>query len=184
MTTSEEGARRAAAGPYSLRARSLRRRLEQERGGGQPHHRPPEPSTRPPPLSKYRRKTANARERDRMKNINSAFEMLERSIPSLLLGGGEKLTKVTLLRAAVQYIQALAALLERGQSADDEPTQRPPPPPASVMLLEAVPDAADPLDGLDDLTDFQLPDGFDALLADHDEGVSVDDSDFRDLAIP
>lgn len=39
---------------------------------------------RPPPLSKYRRKTANARERSRMKEINSAFETLRKAVPSYM----------------------------------------------------------------------------------------------------
>ena len=39
---------------------------------------------RPPPLSKYRRKTANARERSRMKEINFAFETLRKAVPSYM----------------------------------------------------------------------------------------------------
>ena len=34
------------------------------------------------PLSRYRRKTANARERDRMRHVNDAFERLKGSIPN------------------------------------------------------------------------------------------------------
>lgn len=73
------------------------------------------------PLSKYRRKTANARERTRMREINSAFENLRKFVP-LSFGGAdesaastnEKLTKITTLRLAMKYIQSLNDVLHCG----------------------------------------------------------------------
>lgn len=71
------------------------------------------------PLSKYRRKTANARERNRMREINQAFETLRRVIPhmqasSQVPGSNEKLTKITTLRLAMKYISTLSAALNGG----------------------------------------------------------------------
>lgn len=39
---------------------------------------------KPASLSKYRRKTANARERSRMREINLAFETLRKAVPSYM----------------------------------------------------------------------------------------------------
>ncbi|XP_066145040.1 helix-loop-helix protein delilah-like [Euwallacea fornicatus] len=65
------------------------------------------------PLSKYRRKTANARERCRMKEINTAFEALRKVVPQITPNQqqNEKLTKITTLRLAMKYISALSAAL-------------------------------------------------------------------------
>ncbi|ALC45688.1 tx [Drosophila busckii] len=65
-----------------------------------------------PPLSKYRRKTANARERTRMREINMAFEQLRHCVPQSITGEdaantNEKLTKITTLRLAMKYIGML-----------------------------------------------------------------------------
>lgn len=74
--------------------------------------------TKAAPLSKYRRKTANARERTRMKEINSAFEVLRKCVPQSVSGSGdniqtnEKLTKITTLRLAMTYIGILSNALE------------------------------------------------------------------------
>lgn len=74
--------------------------------------------TKAAPLSKYRRKTANARERTRMKEINSAFEVLRKCVPQSVCGSGdniqsnEKLTKITTLRLAMTYIKILSNALE------------------------------------------------------------------------
>lgn len=62
------------------------------------------------PLSKYRRKTANARERSRMREINDAFEALRRVLPhcnSRNENPSEKTTKIMTLRLAMKYISAL-----------------------------------------------------------------------------
>lgn len=93
---------------YQLRPRAARSR---------------EPRARrtPQPLSKYRRKTANARERSRMREINRAFETLRRAVPAAAITGApvpcEKLTKITTLRLAMRYISALAAALDAGPEA-------------------------------------------------------------------
>lgn len=123
---------------YSLRPRSIAKRLEveqklkQERTV-QPQKRTPKPKQKPAPLSKYRRKTANARERCRMKEINQAFETLRKAIPQETLAyhsespspssssssssstcgsSSEKWTKITTLRLAMDYIEALTRVLE------------------------------------------------------------------------
>jgi len=136
----------------SLRLRSIRKRLEIERKNkevkeAQSSEAEGNATTRrrrvrrPPaaPLSKYRRKTANARERRRMQEVNEAFERLKSSIPhhthfskSLQQEAkaeiivqeerkedqeGEvkqevKDTKITTLRCAISYIKSLSGLLE------------------------------------------------------------------------
>ncbi|XP_071441706.1 uncharacterized protein [Hetaerina americana] len=111
-------------------------------GGGR---REPKPKQKPPPLSKYRRKTANARERSRMREINQAFETLRKAVPtyptpmscsssssssSCSSSSGspsygsqnkasEKLTKITTLRLAMNYIEALAQILREKPREDD-----------------------------------------------------------------
>lgn len=78
------------------------------------------------PLSKYRRKTANARERTRMREINTAFENLRDCVPASIscdtptTANNEKLTKITTLRMAMQYIQKLSEVLHSPYSADTE----------------------------------------------------------------
>ncbi|XP_017079771.1 helix-loop-helix protein delilah [Drosophila eugracilis] len=73
---------------------------------------PTKSKTKAPPLSKYRRKTANARERTRMREINTAFETLRHCVPQAITGEdaantNEKLTKITTLRLAMKYITML-----------------------------------------------------------------------------
>lgn len=106
---------------YNLRDSSKINRIETERRRATPKQ--PKPKAKPPPLSKYRRKTANARERSRMKEINDAFDELRRAIPhsentSLSLDeehepsdADVKLTKITTLRLAMNYISALREIL-------------------------------------------------------------------------
>ncbi|XP_027851726.1 neurogenin-3-like [Aphis gossypii] len=102
---------------YSLRPRASLKREEPD----EDHEDSWKPTTRgrstkrrqkPKPLSRYRRKTANARERSRMREINEAFEALRRAVPHLAVDAhNEKLTKITTLRLAMKYISALSGLL-------------------------------------------------------------------------
>ncbi|GLV36038.1 taxi [Carabus blaptoides fortunei] len=112
---------------YSLRPRSMRRA-----GSDEDEIRPVPTATKlrtskakqkPAPLSKYRRKTANARERSRMREINAAFETLRRAVPHLqcpdvspAASTNEKLTKITTLRLAMKYISALSSALKESTS--------------------------------------------------------------------
>ncbi len=75
---------------HSLRLRSIRKRIETERNRCLDKSSPAPTTTRSgkkrrsrraAPLSRYRRKTANARERDRMRHVNDAFDKLKDSIP-------------------------------------------------------------------------------------------------------
>lgn len=73
------------------------------------------------PLSKYRRKTANARERIRMREINSAFEHLRQCVPVSFCdnspnNSNEKLTKITTLRMAMKYISTLNNILNSSET--------------------------------------------------------------------
>ncbi|KAK9512522.1 hypothetical protein O3M35_000925 [Rhynocoris fuscipes] len=92
---------------------------------------------KPAPLSKYKRKTANARERSRMREINEAFDSLRRAVTHTGCRESEKLTKISTLRLAMKYIAALSAALsdnESTSSGQDEPCL-PPTPPISVCSL-------------------------------------------------
>lgn len=95
----------------SLRQRSIRKRIETERNKHLPKQR--KQRERPAPLSKYRRKTANARERQRMNEVNVAFDKLKESIPHHKLNqiDEKKDTKITTLRCAIAYINTLSDLL-------------------------------------------------------------------------
>ncbi|XP_013420413.1 helix-loop-helix protein delilah-like [Lingula anatina] len=91
---------------YNFRYSSIINRINTERKRNT--RKEPKPKSKPPPLSKYRRRTANARERDRMKEMNDAFETLRTVIPSYPVGDdGLKVTKITTLRLALNYIKAL-----------------------------------------------------------------------------
>eukprot|EP00092_Neocalanus_flemingeri_P040965 GFUD01044604.1.p1 GENE.GFUD01044604.1~~GFUD01044604.1.p1 ORF type:complete len:319 (-),score=100.70 GFUD01044604.1:60-929(-) len=65
-------------------------------------------------LSKYRRKTANAKERERMKKMNEVFVSLKNVIPDRNVDDieDEKETKVTTLKSAIAYINCLKKLIE------------------------------------------------------------------------
>lgn len=116
---------------YSLRPRSVRRitesnksssDMEIDRAKPSKSHRPKQ---KPAPLSKYRRKTANARERNRMREINMAFESLRSVIPQMATtqapGANEKLTKITTLRLAMKYIAALSSALTEPDGNQTDP---------------------------------------------------------------
>ncbi|EFA01973.1 helix-loop-helix protein delilah [Tribolium castaneum] len=103
---------------YSLRPRSVRRRGDDVQV---PKALKSKPKQKPAPLSKYRRKNANARERSRMREINQAFEALRRAVPQMgdhLHPSNEKLTKITTLRLAMKYISALSAVLSNEPAQD------------------------------------------------------------------
>lgn len=65
-------------------------------------------------MSKYRRRTANARERHRMREINAAFSTLRGILPPLSNRRSSQvsMTKIRTLRLAASYIQALSDLLQ------------------------------------------------------------------------
>ncbi|RWS14637.1 twist-related protein-like protein [Dinothrombium tinctorium] len=111
-----------ALNKYNLRTKSIQNRIETEKKRRNPR-KEPKPKQRPPPLSKYRRKTANARERNRMQEINEAFEELKRVVPQFPPNKGpvcEKLTKITTLRLAVNYIAALSQILKQTDSENND----------------------------------------------------------------
>lgn len=105
---------------YNLRQRSIRKRIETEIRQ-KITKKMPKPKEKPAPLSKYRRRTANARERTRMQEINDAFEHLRKVVPSFPMKNGmdnTKLTKITTLRLAVNYIAALSQILKQADAAN------------------------------------------------------------------
>lgn len=76
----------------------------------------------PPPIAVARR---NARERNRVKQVNNGFATLRQHIPSSIAaafessngrGGNKKLSKVETLRMAVEYIRSLEELLSDDSS--------------------------------------------------------------------
>jgi hypothetical protein len=112
---------------YSLRPRSIQNRIETETRTKLEPKKQPKPKSQPPPLSKYRRKTANARERSRMREINTAFDVLQQVVPAYPIlpvnAQGktcEKLTKITTLRLAMNYIQSLSQMLNDPLESESE----------------------------------------------------------------
>ncbi|CAL4060376.1 unnamed protein product, partial [Meganyctiphanes norvegica] len=101
---------------YGLRTKSIIKRIESEKKRENIKRKAPRQKQKPPPLSKYRRKTANARERNRMRDINSGFVTLLHTIPNLPEVDTNKLTKITILRLAVNYITSLAKVLEDSEN--------------------------------------------------------------------
>ena len=104
---------------YALRECSIKKRKETEHRKNQPRKRGPKPRPKTAPMSKYRRKTANLRERLRMGEINTAFENLREKLPNPVQSGKakcEKLTKINILHVAINYIRAMENLLETGDS--------------------------------------------------------------------
>merc|ERR1711935_163913 len=105
---------------YKLREGSVKKREEMEIRKTQPRKRGPKPRPKTAPMSKYRRRTANLRERLRMGEINVAFENLRDKLPNPMAQVGkakcEKLTKINILHVAINYIRAMENLLETGDS--------------------------------------------------------------------
>ena len=115
----------AEAAKYKLRGQAgAKRRPENEDRLGR--KRSPRSKCPASKMSKYRRKTANARERMRMGEINVAYDRLKDTIPlpsgpSLGIGKGkcEKLTKINLLHIAINYIRTLQRILDSGEEMVD-----------------------------------------------------------------
>ena len=117
-------------GKYVLRECSIKKRNESDVKKAQPKKRGPKPRPKPQPMSKYRRKTANLRERERMGEINTAFEHLKEKIPTPLVVSDatikpcsnekrnrcEKMTKINVLHIAINYIRALESILDTGDA--------------------------------------------------------------------
>lgn len=75
----------------------------------------------PPPVAVARR---NARERNRVKQVNNGFATLRQHIPSHIAAGygdrGKKLSKVETLRMAVEYIRGLQRLLAEADNVEHD----------------------------------------------------------------
>ncbi|XP_037088211.1 achaete-scute homolog 2-like, partial [Pollicipes pollicipes] len=74
----------------------------------------------------------NARERNRVKQVNQGFAVLRAHLPAA--PKSKKISKVDTLRGAIDYIQGLSELLaasERYEAASFSPAE-PPPPPAEL----------------------------------------------------
>ena len=106
MTVSGDQAESAETIPDKsrcLRQSSVAKRLETEKARRQPRVKE---RTSKKYMSKYRRKTENAKERERMKKFNEAFENLRQKVPSKVLveNTGEKDTKVMLVLVLVMMM--------------------------------------------------------------------------------
>ncbi|KAI8432002.1 hypothetical protein MSG28_004531 [Choristoneura fumiferana] len=143
---------------YQLRPRAARSR---------------EPRARrtPQPLSKYRRKTANARERSRMREINRAFETLRQAVPAAAITGTpvpcEKLTKITTLRLAMRYITALSAALRDPSSSEVEVSMSTPPDPWASPLCSDLSEFSTELESRSECAEDSLS-PFESFLAEFD----------------
>ncbi|XP_068232380.1 neurogenic differentiation factor 2-like [Palaemon carinicauda] len=117
---SDSNKSRRSGEKYGLRPRTIIKRLQQERVRQEVPIKRVRNKSRPAPLSKYRRKTANARERHRMKEINNAFETLRKVLPDAMdiQPTSCTMTKITTLRLAVNYIRALSEVLADDNDVD------------------------------------------------------------------
>ncbi|KAG0717400.1 Helix-loop-helix protein delilah [Chionoecetes opilio] len=108
------------SGKYQLRPRSLQARHRSDSDCEWSLQDTLRHKSRPPPLSRYRRKTANARERYRMKEINTAFESLRGVLPSWVCSRrtAADMTKITTLKLASTYIRSLQDILD-GNAPED-----------------------------------------------------------------
>ena len=82
-----------------------------------PKKRGPKPRLRSAGMSRYRRKEANARERQRQGEINTSFDRLREKIPHPGPSNGkcEKLRKIDILRVSIMYIRSVRWLRVRSQ---------------------------------------------------------------------
>ena len=80
-----------------------------------PKKRGPKPRLRSAGMSRYRRKEANARERQRQGEINTSFDRLREKIPHPGPSNGkcEKLRKIDILRVSIMYIRLVRWLTVR-----------------------------------------------------------------------
>lgn len=76
---------------------------------GPTNNRPRQPKPKRPRMSLQKRLLVNARERDRMRVLNKAFESLRDALPCYIADG--HMAKITTLRLAINYIKALTDLL-------------------------------------------------------------------------
>ncbi|GIY01421.1 BHLH domain-containing protein [Caerostris darwini] len=162
---------------YNLRQRSIKNRIETEIRR-KVAKKTPKPKQRPAPLSKYRRRTANARERTRMQEINDAFETLRKVVPQFPCKEGAdnaKLTKITTLRLAVNYIAALSQILKQADADAAPPNDRVL---DGMMAQHSVIDAIDPSDllgaGLGSVEGL-LDDSFDLILESDGDSLPLSD---------
>lgn len=159
-----------------------------------PQQRPSRPKQKPAPLSKYRRKTANARERSRMREINVAFETLRRAVPHTAAAAcaSEKLTKITTLRLAMKYIAALSQAVRDSQDLDPACCESPLMDDSYAASLFSQPDS--PLlptfdqfrscGSASSSSSLSAAGGFgDADFADHNSLLSADFSDFPEPSL-
>ncbi|XP_034563238.1 neurogenic differentiation factor 2-like isoform X2 [Notolabrus celidotus] len=92
---------------------------EDENGGDKPKKRGPKKRKMTPARaerSKVRRMKANARERTRMHDLNSALDNLRKVVPCY--SKTQKLSKIETLRLAKNYILALGEILRNGKRPD------------------------------------------------------------------
>nr|SPH29657.1 ASH [Mesovelia mulsanti] len=102
----------------------------------------------------------NARERNRVKQVNNGFATLRSHIPVSVAaalgaaspggrGASKKLSKVETLRLAVEYIRSLQDMLEEsgGPGAENFYKERPISPPSSDVSSSPPPSTASPYDG-------------------------------------
>ena len=91
---------------YKLRQN---KKMESDEGivSSGPKKRGPKPRLRSAGMSRYRRKEANARERQRQGEINTSFDKLREKIPhpGPTNGKCEKLRKIDILHVAINYIR-------------------------------------------------------------------------------